>query len=99
MPLPAPNLYPAFNTVRLSHACFGVSDLAASRKFYADTLGLQVTDEDDSRIYLRAMEERGHHCVILEKSDEITVKVHWPTMSMVSPLKGEPLAWKLPNWT
>ena len=72
---PAPNLYPAFNTVRLSHACFGVSDLAASRKFYADTLGLQVTDEDDSRIYLRAMEERGHHCVILEKSDEITVKV------------------------
>ena len=26
---PAPNLYPAFNTVRLSHACFGVSDLAA----------------------------------------------------------------------
>ena len=75
MPLPAPNLYPTFNTVRLSHTCFGVSDLTASRKFYVDTLGLQVTDEDKSRIYLRAMEERGHHCIILEKSEDFTIKV------------------------
>lgn len=69
MPVPAPNLYPDFNTVRLSHACLNVSDLAASRAFYVDTLGLQVTDEDAGRIYLRAMEERGHHCLVLQKSD------------------------------
>ncbi|MFV0386799.1 VOC family protein, partial [Paracoccus sp. (in: a-proteobacteria)] len=59
MPIPAPNLYPPFNIIRLSHVVFGVKDLAASRAFYVDTLGLQVTDEDDEHIFLRAMEERG----------------------------------------
>ena len=69
MPVPAPNLYPPFNTVRLSHVEFGVTDLARSRAFYVDTLGLQVTDEDADTIYLRAMEERGHHCIVLKKAD------------------------------
>ena len=49
MPIPAPNLYPPFNIVRLSHVELGVTDLAASRKFYVDTLGLQVTDEERRR--------------------------------------------------
>lgn len=66
MPVPAPNLYPPFNTVRLSHVEFGVTDLARSRAFYVDTLGLQVTDEDADTIWLRAMEERGHHCIVLK---------------------------------
>ncbi|MEX0350733.1 MAG: 3,4-dihydroxyphenylacetate 2,3-dioxygenase [Paracoccaceae bacterium] len=70
MPVPAPNLYPSFNTIRLSHVCLNVSDLAASRAFYVDMFGLQVTDEDDTHIYLRALEERGHHSVILQKSDQ-----------------------------
>ncbi|MBN8293146.1 3,4-dihydroxyphenylacetate 2,3-dioxygenase [Rhodobacter sp. NTK016B] len=69
MPIPEPNLYPPFNIVRLSHVEYGVTDLAASRAFYVDTLGLQVTDEDDRIIYLRAMEERGHHCIALVQSD------------------------------
>ena len=69
MPIPAPNLYPAFNIVRLSHVEFTVTDLAASRAFYVDLLGLQVTDEDERTIYLRAMEERGHHCIVLKKAD------------------------------
>ncbi|MCA0274976.1 MAG: 3,4-dihydroxyphenylacetate 2,3-dioxygenase [Proteobacteria bacterium] len=69
MPVPAPNLYPAFNTVRLSHVEFGVTDLARSRAFYVDTLGLQVTDEDADTIWLRALEERGHHCIILKRAD------------------------------
>ena len=70
MPVPAPNLYPPFNTIRLSHVEFGVTDLAKSRAFYVDTLGLQVTDEDADTIYLRALEERGHHCIVLQKSDK-----------------------------
>ncbi len=70
MPVPQPNLYPPFNVVRLSHAELVVTDLAASRAFYADTLGLQVTYEDGERIYLRAMEERGHHCLGLIKGPE-----------------------------
>jgi catechol 2,3-dioxygenase len=73
MPVPVPNLYPAFNIVRLSHVELIVTDLAASRAFYVDTLGLQVTDEDDQTIYLRAMEERGHHCMILRKGPKATV--------------------------
>ncbi|GBQ27803.1 catechol 2,3-dioxygenase [Gluconacetobacter sacchari DSM 12717] len=68
MALEAFNLYPDFNVLRLSHVELGVTDLARSKAFYADTLGLQVTDEDGEHIYLRAMEERGHHCVILTKS-------------------------------
>ncbi|MVO15430.1 3,4-dihydroxyphenylacetate 2,3-dioxygenase [Parasedimentitalea huanghaiensis] len=75
MPIPAPNLYPPFNIVRLSHVEYMVTDLAASRAFYVDTLGLQVTQEDDQRIYLRAMEERGHHCIVLVQADKAEVGV------------------------
>ncbi|MCF6232339.1 MAG: 3,4-dihydroxyphenylacetate 2,3-dioxygenase [Rhodobacteraceae bacterium] len=75
MPVPAPNLYPPFNIVRLSHVEYTVTDLAASRAFYVDTLGLQVTFEDDGQIYLRAMEERGHHCIVLTKADTPKVLV------------------------
>ena len=75
MPLPSPNLYPDFNTIRLSHITLCVTDLAASRKFYTDILGLQITDETSDRVYLRAMEERGHHCVILQQSETAEVTV------------------------
>ncbi|MCB1405327.1 MAG: VOC family protein, partial [Rhodobacteraceae bacterium] len=75
MPVPSPILYPPFNIVRLSHVEYRVTDLAASRAFYVDTLGLQVTDEDDRAIYLRAMEERGHHCIALVKADAASVGV------------------------
>ena len=37
MPVPKPNLYPDFNVVRLSHVEYGVTDLKASRAFYADS--------------------------------------------------------------
>jgi catechol 2,3-dioxygenase len=74
MPVPAPNLAPPFNTVRLSHVEYGVTDLARSRAFYVDTLGLQVTEEDADTIYLRAMEERGHHCMILRRAEKAEVR-------------------------
>ncbi len=75
MPVPAPVLYPPFNIVRLSHVVYRVKDLAKSRAFYVDLLGLQVTEEDDREIYLRAMEERGHHCIKLEKAGVSEVNV------------------------
>jgi len=75
MPVPAPNLYPPFNILRLSHVEYHVTDLAASRAFYVDTLGLQVTEETETQIYLRAMEERGHHCIILTRADTPEVGV------------------------
>jgi catechol 2,3-dioxygenase len=75
MPIPAPNLNPPFNIIRLSHLELGVSDLAAAKRFYVDTLGLQITHEEDTRLYLRAMEERGHHSVILTQTAEPAVAV------------------------
>ncbi len=68
MALPKVNLHPPFNIVRLSHVELAVTDLARSRAFYVDVLGLQVTDETSDEIYLRAMEERGHHCIILRRA-------------------------------
>jgi len=75
MPVPAPVLYPPFNIVRLSHVEYRVKDLAASRAFYVDILGLQVTGEGDGVIWLRAMEERGHHCITLVQADAASVGV------------------------
>jgi catechol 2,3-dioxygenase len=70
MPVPQPNLHPPFNIVRLSHLEFTVKDLPASRAFYVGTLGLQVTEEASDYICLRAMEERGHHCILLRQGQE-----------------------------
>ncbi|NJO37989.1 MAG: 3,4-dihydroxyphenylacetate 2,3-dioxygenase [Rhizobiales bacterium] len=75
MPIPAPVLHPPFNTVRLSHVDYGVTDLAAARAFYVDTLGLQISHEDQDSLYLRAMEERGHHCLILRECAEPVARV------------------------
>jgi catechol 2,3-dioxygenase len=75
MPVPQSNLYPPFNIVRLSHVELVVDDLAKSKAFYADTLGLQVTYEDKEALYLRAMEERGHHCLVLKKGREISANI------------------------
>ncbi|MEZ5924605.1 MAG: 3,4-dihydroxyphenylacetate 2,3-dioxygenase [Hyphomicrobiaceae bacterium] len=68
MAIPKPNLYPPFNIVRLSHVVLRVTDLDHARAFYADTIGLQTTHADNDAIYLRGLEERGHHCLILERA-------------------------------
>lgn len=74
MPAPVPNLYPDFNIVRLSHVEFVVTDLAASKAFYTEMLGLQVTHEDSQCVALRAMEERGHHCILLTKGETASAR-------------------------
>src|SRR5579862_6500867 len=75
MAIPAAVLYPPFNIVRLSHVVFQVTDLAASRAFYVDTLGLQVTDETADSIYLRGLEERSHHSLVLRRADIAVTEV------------------------
>jgi catechol 2,3-dioxygenase len=75
MPVPKNNLYPDFNVVRLSHVEYVVRDIEASKAFWAETIGLQVTHETSDQLYLRAMEERGHHCIILSKGDVPCVRV------------------------
>ena len=50
-----------------------VTDLAKSREFYVDTIGLVVTHEDDEAIYLRTYEEFIHHNLVLRKGDTAAV--------------------------
>jgi catechol 2,3-dioxygenase len=69
MPIRPPNLNPPFNVVRVSHVEFGVRDLAKSRGFYVDCLGYLVSDEQKDALYLRAVEERNHHSIVLTTAD------------------------------
>ena len=71
MPLRDPVFNPPFNIVRASHVELGVADLAKSRAFYVDCLGYIVSDEDKDALYLRGVEERNHHSVVLRKSNDI----------------------------
>src|SRR5262245_52068006 len=71
MPLRDPVFNPPFNIVRASHVELGVADVARSRAFYVDCLGYIVSDEDKDSLYLRGVEERNHHSVVLRKSENI----------------------------
>ncbi len=68
MPVPQHIFDPPFDIVRCSHVALGVADLARSKAFYADTLGLVVEDETADALYLRGVEERQHHSIVLQKS-------------------------------
>jgi catechol 2,3-dioxygenase len=62
MALPTPP-----DVIRCAYAELIVTDLAASRSFYVDVLGLVVTYEDEDAIYLRAFEEYLHHSLIIRR--------------------------------
>jgi catechol 2,3-dioxygenase len=70
MPVRQPVFDPPFNVVRASHVELGVRDLARSRAFYVDCLGLLVTSESKDVLFLRAVEERNHHSIVLRQSRE-----------------------------
>ncbi|MDR6168612.1 3,4-dihydroxyphenylacetate 2,3-dioxygenase [Microbacterium paludicola] len=65
-PIPTPTA-PAPDILRCAYMELVVTDLAASREFYVDVLGLYVTEEDDEAIYLRSTEEFIHHNLILRQ--------------------------------
>jgi catechol 2,3-dioxygenase len=50
-----------------------VTDLALARSFWVDALGLIVTDETSDALYLRGLEERNHHSVVLRKGPSLDV--------------------------
>jgi catechol 2,3-dioxygenase len=70
MPVPKHIFDPPFNIVRISHVALSVTDLARSRAFYADTLGLHVEDADADTLYLRGVEERQHHSLVLRRASD-----------------------------
>lgn len=65
-PIPTP-VAPAPDILRCAYMEIVVTDLAASREFYVDILGLVVTEEDENTIYLRSFEEFIHHNLVLRK--------------------------------
>lgn len=66
--LPTVNLRPAFNITRASHVVLTVADLAKSRDFYVNIVGLVVTEESDDVCYLRGLAEACHHSLVLLRS-------------------------------
>ncbi|VXB63675.1 3,4-dihydroxyphenylacetate 2,3-dioxygenase [Aeromicrobium sp. 9AM] len=68
MSLPTPSIAPP-DVIRCAYAELVVTDLAASRAFYVDVLGLVVTHEDADTIWLRAFEEYLHHSLVLRRGD------------------------------
>jgi catechol 2,3-dioxygenase len=64
---------PGFDIVRTSHVEFLVTDLEKSRDFYVRSLGLIETERTRDQIYLRGVEDRFHHCLILTESEEPAV--------------------------
>src|SRR5262249_58748120 len=45
-----------------------------SRAFYVDCLGLLVSDESDDALYLRGVEERNHHSIVLRRAPTAEVQ-------------------------
>jgi catechol 2,3-dioxygenase len=68
--IPAPLFRPPFDVTRASHVVLLVRDLAASRAFYVDTIGLIVSDENSHAIYLRGIEEVCHHSLVLKQAPQ-----------------------------
>lgn len=56
--------------MKAGHIELFVTDLKEAMKFYADTLGFVVTESDRFRAYLRGLEERHHHSLVLTESGE-----------------------------
>lgn len=67
MTLPVTNFDPPFRVTRTSHVVLTVKDLAASKRFYGEVLGLILTAEDDNALYFRGVEEACHHSLVLRK--------------------------------
>ena len=53
------------NVVRAAHGEFRVTDLERARTFYVDLLGFVETERTAGALYLRGLEERGHHSLVL----------------------------------
>ncbi|MEU0874277.1 3,4-dihydroxyphenylacetate 2,3-dioxygenase [Nocardia brasiliensis] len=65
-PLRTPDSAPP-DVLRCAYMELVVTDLARSRHFYVDVLGLVVTEEDENTVYLRSFEEFIHHNLVLRK--------------------------------
>jgi catechol 2,3-dioxygenase len=70
VPIRPPNFQPPFNVVRVAYVDCHVSEPALSKTFWVDALGLVVTEETGDALYLRGLEERNHHSIVLRKGPD-----------------------------
>jgi len=75
MKIPAPVLKPPFAITRASHVVHRVRDLAASRAFYVDLLGLVISDQTANTLWLRGLEEACHHSLVLKQGEPACERV------------------------
>ena len=61
--------------MRLGYVHARVTDLAASRAHYGDTLGMRLVHEQDGALYYKAWDEWDHHSVVLEEGGVGLVKL------------------------
>ncbi|PWV85818.1 3,4-dihydroxyphenylacetate 2,3-dioxygenase [Prauserella marina] len=64
---------PVPDIVRCAYMELVVTDIAASREFYVDILGLVVTEETETEIHLRSLEEFIHHNLVLRQGSQPAV--------------------------
>ena len=55
--------------VRASHIEYAVTNLEEARRYYVDLLGFIETESAGESIFLRGIEDRIHHCLVLRKGD------------------------------
>jgi catechol 2,3-dioxygenase len=51
--------------VRFGHIEYLVRDLSRARDFYVNLIGMHITEENSSCVFLRSIEERSHHSLVL----------------------------------
>jgi catechol 2,3-dioxygenase len=57
----------------IGHVELVVPDLAASKEFFVELMGLHVSEEDGNRVYLRAWQDFDHHTLLLTEGPEAQV--------------------------
>jgi catechol 2,3-dioxygenase len=70
MQAPQTNYKTSFRFSRVSHGVFTSRDLEKSKEFYTEVLGLVVSHSDKDTLYLRGLEERSHHSLVIKHTTE-----------------------------
>src|SRR2546421_498285 len=96
MDIPKTNFNPPFRFGRASHLTFTVRDLARSHDFYTKVVGLVVSDDDRDTLFLRGVEERAHHSLVLKRTNSAPACVRTglrPRRSMQTWDSGSSTTW------
>jgi catechol 2,3-dioxygenase len=75
MSLPSPVFDPPFRVTRASHVVLHARDLAASRAFYTEVIGLVLTQEDTDTLYFRGIGEACHHSLVVRRGEPACARV------------------------